>query len=489
MVFDQMKSLKFYADLSAEFTNAVQAQKLDLVKISNLGKKLKLEGLHDECEVCFTLCLKGLGNFIAAKQIDHCLLLENLIYTSFVKTTETEEHYFSCFNKWSSQFQALGKEQQRAFSKDTDPGKLCFVFQNAVLLGHTEVMLATIDAWAAAGLQNKIFAAALGSVDSKFKSLLDERNITLLTPATDAGQSRSISGALVYLREQLQNLGVQSVVWLSVPTTASYALALKLAPRQIFWSLKFRPFYIPEVDVHLCGGRESEPTREYNGQLWTATPFPLTVAFKENAKEDIRKFRNNFPSDATILGSLAREDKINSQAFLTVVCTILSRNPKAHFLWTGREKPSSVVSAFDAHNVSDRCHFIGWVDSNLVADAIDIFLDTFPMGCGVTAYQAMGHATPVLSLQGPETLYGTQIRSDALLRAHGAEITPAFLESLEILTAADCHHYVELAQKLIDDPVYRNIIGQRQKDFYSNERRNLPRYAKRLLSIFTGQEK
>jgi predicted O-linked N-acetylglucosamine transferase (SPINDLY family) len=201
-------------------------------------------------------------------------------------------------------------------------------------------------------------------------------------------------------RERLRELEIHTAIWVSVPIFANYALAVKMAPMQVFWSLKFHGVYVPEADLHVCDGHESEEFRTYHGNKWTVSPFPLTVALSDNSAEELAAFRSKFPKDALLLGSLAREEKIASPAFLSVVCQILKQNPHAHYLWTGRQQPPLVVSAFKEAGVADRCHFIGWVNTNLVAEILDIFLDTFPFGCGLTGFQAMGHGTPGLVVDG-----------------------------------------------------------------------------------------
>jgi hypothetical protein len=36
---------------------------------------------------------------------------------------------------------------------------------------------------------------------------------------------------------------------------------------------------------------------------------------------------------------------------------------------------------------------VGWVDTPLYAAILDVFLETFPLGCGITGYQAIDEGT------------------------------------------------------------------------------------------------
>ncbi len=478
-----MKSLSFYHDLHAEYKSVVGAGTVDLMKVVSIGKKLKQEGFQAESDICFNISVKALHDFGNAGQVDNCFAMENLIYSAFVKTTENEEHYYNCFKLWTSLLQDLGRKQQIQLRQNRDARKICFVLQNAVLLGHTEVMLKVIDSWRQMNLDVEVWVAAFGSVDPAFAQMLQQRSIKLLEPIVVQGQRISLSQSFPRFRQQLDALNIHNVVWVSVPTSASYAMAMKLAPRQVFWSLKLHPVFVPEADAHICNGHESEDIRIYNGNPWTVATFPLTVALKDNQPSDIAAFRAQFPADAVLLGTLAREEKLNSQDFLTAICTILARNPKAHYIWTGRQQPANIVSAFQAAGVASRCHFVGWVDTNLVAEALDIFLETFPFGCGVTGFQAMGHGTPLLSMRAADTLYSLLVPP---FKADDPRPARADLENASILTAVEPQHYVELAQRLIDDLEFREMISQREKAYYNNELEALPRYAMRLWKNFSG---
>ncbi len=478
-----MQPLSYYNELFTEFSAFQKGGNVDLNKVTAIGKRLKLEGFKAESDFCFEICIKAIENFAAAGAVNNCLAMEGMIYASFVKTTESEEHYFSAFNRWSGLLQNLGRKQARPFTTKRNPKSVCFILTNGVVLGHTEVMLETIDGWRALGFDHTVYVAALSAqCEPKLKAMLDARGVKLVISGQLGGTQ---SQALLRLRDQLEELSVQTVVWMSVATMASFALSMRLAPRQIFWSLKLHPVFIPEVDVHICAGHETEDVRVFNGHTWVVSPFPLTIACRPNDAQSIAAFKKRFPSDAILVGSLAREEKLCSTPFLSAVCNILISNPRAHYLWTGRGQPPEVLSAFANSGVAERCHFIGWVDTNLIAEALDVFLETFPFGCGITGYQAMGHGTPVLSIRAPDTLYGSLLRSAVEKSGHAP--CRQELEKIDILTAENMPHYVELGQKLIADLSFRSEISEREKEYFSREKLALPRYAARLWRNMTGR--
>ena len=58
--------------------------------------------------------------------------------------------------------------------------------------------------------------------------------------------------------------------------------------------------------------------------------------------------------------------------------------------------------------MADRCHFAGWVDTRLYASALDLFLETFPLGCGITGRAIVpfpkGEVFATFTEGSPETL-------------------------------------------------------------------------------------
>ncbi len=469
------------SDILAEYESLINNPAPLVADMAALGGRLKYAGFKAQSDRCFEGCVRTLQKFIADGNLEAALRVEQLLYNPMLKTTETEEHYYQCFRQWSPQLQTLGRMRQRPLRQDRNPRKICFTMHNGVLLGHTEVMFRVIDSWLAQGIECELYLATIHGANDSFKALVEQRGIKLIGPV---GLERG--AAAQNLRELFEAADIATVVWLSIPTLASYALAMKLAPRQVFWSVKFHPLWIPEVDVHLCGGQAFETTRNYNGRDWTVSPFPLTLTPKGNDPAKVKRIREAFPADAILLGALAREEKFNSPAYLDTIGTLLARNPRAYFLWTGRHQPEVVLAAFRKHGVLDRCRFIGWVDTNLVAEALDVFLETFPFGCGITGFQSMSHGTPLLSYDSPDTLYGYQLQVGVEQQFAGGAVPKAQLETLDILTAADPEHYLQLAQKLIDDVAYRREIGAREQAYFQGEQEALPRYTKRLWTNISG---
>jgi hypothetical protein len=190
---------------------------------------------------------------------------------------------------------------------------------------------------------------------------------------------------------------------------------------------------------------------------------------------------------------LARTEKINVPAFLDVVVEILRANPMAGYLWTGRERHGGIQAHFEAAKIADRTHFIGWVNTPLYAQVIDIFLETFPFGCGVTAMQALTVGTPLVSYAAPETQFGMHFFRPL------AEATPAAPEIKRLLSGEGAsgpllyaqrpREYVDFANRLAREPDWRQSVGQAGRDYYQRYMSDSTRMSRRFYDVLTAARK
>jgi hypothetical protein len=279
---------------------------------------------------------------------------------------------------------------------------------------------------------------------------------------------------------------VRTAVWVSYPGTAIFAFAMGLAPVQVMWSLRYHPVRIPEIDGYLTYGSWGEDSRTFHGQRWTVCPVPLALDPRPPAPSDVAALRARFP-EKVLLGTLAREEKIDSTPFLESVAAILQRNPQCGYIWTGHAMHPGIASFFQRQGVGARCHFVGWVDTPLYAAILDVFLETFPLGCGITGYQAMGARVPLVSYLDSNTVFGMQYWRDLLARAGSADrVTRELLDEYPVLTARDPADYVALATRLIADPAFRDAWREREARFCADEIAGIARYSQRFFAAIAG---
>jgi hypothetical protein len=415
-----------------------------------------------------------LNDFIAGGKVEEALYLENLIYGAFVKSFEDEAHYERAFAGWRDGMAALGRRFREPLAARESRG-IGFVFPSGVVLGHTEVLFRLLESRDRA-LPVRIYS--LGPCQPEFLARARALGVAV--------EAFTREGAMVerlrWLRSQMAAQGVRTAVWVSAPTTAIFAFAMGLAPVQVMWTLRYHPVRLPEIDGYITYGSWGEEWRDFHGQRWTVAPVPLALDPRVPAADAVSALRARFPQKA-LAGTLAREEKIDSAPFLASVAAILGRNPDCGYVWTGREMHPGIASFFQREGVAARCHFVGWVDTPLYAAVLDVFLETYPLGCGITGYQAIGAGVPLLSYLEPNTVFGMQYWSRLMAHAGTREgVTREMLDEYPVACARNDAEYVDMATRLIQDPGYRDHWRGRESRFYAEEIAGIERYSRRFFA-------
>jgi hypothetical protein len=431
------------------------------------------EGVTPEARAMYAQGLQVLRQYIERRDAPRALAAETELYNRFVKAIESEEHYERCFAQWRDAMLGLG----RAFSRPLAPRaaragvlRVAFVFHTGSVLGHTEVLLRLLEKRDRAAVQPRLYSL-FGQ-----KEAFAERAAGAGVPVE--AYPGGGGGPHEWLRGRMEANGEDTAVWVAAPPAALFVFGARVAPVQVFWSLKYHPIRGPEIDGYLTYGSWGERERVFHGQRWTVCPVPLALDPRPPARADVEALRKRFP-ERVLLGTLAREEKIASRPFLESVVALLRRHPEAGFVWTGRERAGAIESFFASHGVAERCHFVGWVDTPLYAAILDVFLETFPLGCGITGYQALGAGVPLLSYVDANTVFGMQYWSE--VAAGGLPPTREALDAYPVLAARDPAEYVELASRLIADVPFRSAWQARERAFYEEEIRGIERYSLRFF--------
>jgi glycosyltransferase involved in cell wall biosynthesis len=280
---------------------------------------------------------------------------------------------------------------------------------------------------------------------------------------------------LVALRGHLQKHRFAAAVWVSVPPGASTALAMRIAPAQIFFAMKYHSLALPEIDGYMTGGSVGQRFRTIEGRQWRAGQTRFGDLYDPNLAALAAETRAQYGTDRLVMGCIGRDDKINSPAFLDAVCTLLKKYPRTVFLWTGYTRLPAIQKHFENAGVADRCHYIGWVNTKLYAQVLDIFLDSFPFPCGLTALQAMAAGTPIVFYNSEEVLnIGIPLLINPVFNGEAgseeekrriAEVFHARSPRPLYLMANTPAEYVEMASRLIEDVDHRQAVGNAVRTF------------------------
>ncbi|HET7730565.1 MAG TPA: hypothetical protein VFK48_11080 [Usitatibacter sp.] len=458
--------------LRQKVAHILRGPPFDVQAVCAAGVAAHQLGLEHEASLMLRLAVDVLRHVIRQGDAPKALVLESLVYDSFVKAVETEEHYEKVIGQWRDAMAQLGRRYQAPSAMRAGSG-VAFVFHNGVVLGHTEVLLRLLER---RGRARPVRLYALFGCDDEFVA-----RAAAIGVAVEAYRG-SPEGPAAWLRQRMQANGESVAVWVSAPPAASFIFAARVAAVQIFWTLRYHAVHIPEIDGYITYGSWGESERVFHGQGWRVCPVPLALEPRPADAAQVAALRSRFP-EKVLLGTLAREEKIDSSPFLQCVVEILRRHPQCGYLWTGRRPHQGIVEMFREAGVGDRCHFVGWVDTPLYAAALDVFLETFPLGCGITGYQALGAGVPLVSYLEPNTVFGMQYWSDLLAKAGSVDaVTREMLDEYPVLVARSKEEYVDLVSRLLSDEAFRARWTGREKAFYESEIGGVERYSRHFFA-------
>lgn len=425
------------------------------------------------------LAIPCLLKYIEEKDVTQSILTENAIYSSFVKKRENEQNYYDYFSMWSKQMVEFGRTFQADLPLPTNDKKvlnLAFIHPSGLFLGNSEVMFSLVaNSHMYDDIEVKTTIYCPGTVDERLREEADKLNVDLIDASMLWGEesTRSWLNLLTAIREDIVSKGITMAVWVSVPATVMFAFAFKVAPIQIYLSLKFGPFSFEEIDGYIMYGSMFGGDKRIHGREWKTFPISTSIEPTPVDSDVLSDLRNQMGDFDTILGCLAREEKFNDTEYIDTVIRILSDNQNCVYLWTGKNINLKVQEAFEKAGVAERTKYIGWVDTNVYAQLIDVFLETFLFGCGITAFQSMAVGTPLVVLHGPITSLGFNFHDTIETPSSNPQahekihqlVNPANAEP-GLTYAMTVEEYYELACRLIRDKAYRVSVGEAYKKFY-----------------------
>lgn len=327
---------------------------------------------------------------------DELLWLESQCHEIMVKQDENEQRF-----QYVSQLLAQRTERAGLITKKTLPSlnlrepnsKVAFFIHAASTLAHVEGFLNTISALKThTKIKIEPVLVIFSGKDENLNSRCRDLGIQIKS-LDEEGNRNSVTAKLIETRNFLIEEEINVLVWLCLAAFMPFAMTIRMAPIQVWWSMKFHSYFSPSIDVYLASYfQASIPSM---GNHWLESFLPYEVPPKPTELK-IQQARAALGNEVRIIAALAREEKIANALFLNKVRTILESTDNTIFVWTGRQESRDVRLFFEKHQLANRVTFVGWVDINLYANVIDILIDTFPSASGFTLLNAMAAGKPVL---------------------------------------------------------------------------------------------
>lgn len=288
-----------------------------------------------------------------------------------------------------------------------DPPRVGFFMPTASLLAHSvnlrtflegiELLRDVRDKSDPLGLRAPIepFVYTFGDPDPAFVEAYEAWPVRYCRGTT-------ILGSWQNLRHRAISDDLDAMVFVSVAQGMAFATGMGVAPKHIWWAHKWHGLELPDLDGYIDACHPfHEGDIEIGGQLWRSTYTALPELMDASKTPAAQALRANMDV-GIVFGWMGRSEKLTAE-YIGAVIEILRAMPDSIYVYTGRQEPEWVAGAFARAGLIDRTAFLGWIDTQLWAQVIDIYLDTFPFQSGHCAYQAMAAGKPVVWLHDAKT--------------------------------------------------------------------------------------
>jgi predicted O-linked N-acetylglucosamine transferase (SPINDLY family) len=214
---------------------------------------------------------------------------------------------------------------------------------------------------------------------------------------------------------------------------------------------------LPGIEYYVSGDLVEPPeAQEHYSEILVRLPG-LPCCYRSEAIEPLERDRNDYflPPDRPLWGCLHRLEKLHPDFDLALEA-IARAVPDSLFVFV-EEDVSSFTSLYldrlarSAPTAREQVVMLSrmdWPDFLALAGCLDVLLDPFHFGSGITLYETIHTGTPVVTLEG------------RFLRSRFVAAAYRLIEVEDPPVAATPAEYVELAVALMQDPRRRELLRQ-----------------------------
>lgn len=430
---------------------------------------------------------------------NHAMFLETLVYEILVKASETEESFTFAYDLMRHALIEIGTKElgikPRMWGVPGPQPRVAFWLPGSAILAHTAQLLVLLRGLqgmgAEAPIKPVVYVGAPTSKELRDVVLEHGADIRFLADHERPQFLQPPIVTLERLADAVKTDGVQALVFVSTPVHLLTAVAMRVAPAIIWWSMKW---YNLQVDVDERMTPRRGDVLEIAGRPWRCGHVCLPTLVDPARKDDMRRRlrdRYKIGTDQVAVGWMGRDEKLTPE-YGRAIATLLETNRDAVFLYTGRRR----MPAFEEtlRTVADRVRHIGWVDVASTMWVLDVYADSFPMGSGHTAFAAMQAGVPVVTLMTEDnkknsaaahifTLWNDELLESQEILDADAIMGEVKKDELPLPFTADPLDWHWKLCQLIQSKEMREDTGMRQQKFVHRFLMDQRRYAQQTSRI------
>ena len=375
----------------------------------NIVFALGLSGFSDR-RWCLFLIKKMLVPYIRAATSQNnypaAIAIENLLYNQVINKNEASGLFGEIYPVLVPLLEECGRTAQHEIKlpppsvhNKKKKTEIIWVVSEESMLAHTTVMSEMLRVLQSGGqTQYEFKVISLIGKHEGFRIKLRSLGVELISL-----EGTTIMG-IFELRKYCSTSCTDVIIWVSYPVGMVFAYAMRIAPVQIWLSMKHHDLKSKHIDAYLTGG-SLEEYKTINGRPWRNLRASMSNLLDMSKKEEAHRIRRDeFSKFKKIILTIGRAAKLNSPPFLKSVTAVLKNNKDTAFLWASRHQDPDIQRVFDENDVADQCFFLGWVDPLLYVHLADVYLDCFPFPSGLVAMQAMAASKPIVFYSSEDSL-------------------------------------------------------------------------------------
>lgn len=411
--------------------------------------------------------------------INSALSIEAFFYINFIKQSESEDYFSYFYSQINNVYENINYSDVHCMNqvipaynlRATGKKRILFIINNAVQLAHVEVLFSLLKGWKnIAVCEYEPIVIFLFGRDRDIDIFLSKNNIETIFLSDIFANDSLIYERFIFIKELNSRHNILFSIILSNVVWMSCIFSIRISKNQIWYSMKFHSYNSKNIDLYLTGGAEGEIYKDINSTKWSIVQGGLINLFDPSLSSQASSIKDSLKNWGSILGCFAREEKLRNLDYLNLISTILKRNKDSIFLWTGKEEDVFISTFFKEKQISDQTLFLGWINTKLYAQVIDIYLDCFPVPSGLTIYQAMAASVPFVTHHLDNENQGIQANANNLYSNNNLSLEKdnIFFDvqygNLYLLAKND-FQYIEYCEKLIHDKSFREKVGLASRKF------------------------
>ncbi len=341
------------------------------------------------------------------------LHLDELLYLVPLKKTETQAAFKNLYATIGPLLTAAGEQfgrahpmPPRALRPAHERVRVAFFLWGDFTTAHAAalfLLLRAMNKLDSCPLQ--LFVLVVDRPGGNLQYLLDavaNLNVTVRWPDMP---KTTVADDILWMRRQAAADDIDSVIFVSVTMMVCFMAGLGLAPVHTWWTLKYHDLYVPQIQGYLALGLFGRLKLDL-GPNWTiadvCTPELTDLSLAPEARHLAHEYSEG--GKYVLLGCMGRSEKLVDPRYGRSLARILRACPDAKFLYTGRTQRPEFTRILAEEGITDRCHFIGWINTKLYAQVLDVQVDSFPFASGITTMEMMAVGRPAVTLLTPESM-------------------------------------------------------------------------------------